>query len=178
MPKTARPPRSDDPFGGREAKAFAKARYRSLQGVGATSCLRARPTHSLSVIPAAEFVDIGRCFMEVEECMPVRCPCCDAVDEDTRHARICPRAVEQVNQHQPLLHAIFRTLKRLEIPHQVETGEPLTVDGSLRVDVVVRREDLWDSSNREYMDTSVLLDVTQADPQAQVRLRGGCADTR
>ena len=56
------------------------------------------------------------------EHVAVRYPCCDAVSVDTRHARICPRAGEQVNQHQPLLHVTSRTLKRLGIPHQVESG--------------------------------------------------------
>ena len=35
-------------------------------------------------------------FMEIEEHVAVRCPCCDATDVGTRHARICPRAGEQV----------------------------------------------------------------------------------
>ena len=60
--------------------------------------------------------------------MAVRCPCCDATDVDTRHARICPRAGAQVKQHQPLLHAMSRTLKRLGIPHQVESEEPFIAD--------------------------------------------------
>ena len=110
---TARPPRPDDPLGGMETKTLAKARCRSLQGAGATACLRAWPTDSLRIIPATEFVGIGRRFMGIEEHVAVRCLGCDATDVDTRHARICPRAGAQVNQHQPLLHAIFRTFKRL-----------------------------------------------------------------
>ena len=78
----------------------------------------------------------------------MRCPCCDAVDVDTRHARICPRAEAQVNQNQPLLHAISRTLKRLGIPNQVESGEPFAADRNLRVDIVVRRRGLRDTPNR------------------------------
>ncbi|CAN0184367.1 unnamed protein product, partial [Laminaria digitata] len=76
--------------------------YRSLHGAGATACLRARPTDSLCGLPAAEFVGMGRRFIEIEEHVAVRCPCCDAVDVDTRHARICPRAGAQANQQQPL----------------------------------------------------------------------------
>ena len=34
-------------------------------------------------------------------------------------------------QHQPLLHAISRTLERLGIPHRVESGEPFTADRNL-----------------------------------------------
>ena len=41
------------PTGGQKTKAFAKARYRSLEGAGATACLRARPTDSLRIIPAS-----------------------------------------------------------------------------------------------------------------------------
>ena len=121
-PDAVRPPGPGDPLRGCETKAFAKARYRSLQGAGATACFRARPTDSLRVIPAAEFVGMGRRFLGIEEHVAARCPCCDAVDVDTRHARICPRSGAQVNQHQSLLHAISRTLKRLGISHQVESG--------------------------------------------------------
>ena len=97
--ETARPPGPGDPMGGAEikTKAFAKARYRSLQGAAATACLRARPSDSLRVIPAAEFVGMGRRFMGIEKDVAVRCPCCDAVDVDIRHARICPRAGSKVN---------------------------------------------------------------------------------
>ena len=121
----AHPPGPDDSLGRSETKAFAKARYGSLQGAGATACLWARPTDSRRVIPATEFVGIGRRFMGIEEHVVVRCPCCDATDVDTRHARICPRAGAQVKQHQPLLHAMSRTLKRLGIPHQVESEDCL-----------------------------------------------------
>ena len=105
----------------------------------------------------------------------MRCPCCDAVGVDTRHARVCPRAGAQVNQHQPRLRAICRTLKRLGILHQVESGKPFTADKNLRMDIVVVRG-LRDAPNREYRNKSFLLDVTHADPQAQVHLRGGSAD--
>ena len=37
LPETARPPRPDDPLGGGETKTLAKARYRILQGAGATA---------------------------------------------------------------------------------------------------------------------------------------------
>ena len=94
------------------------------------------------VIPATEFVGIGRRFMGIEEHVARRCPCCDATDADTRHARICPRAGAQVNQHQPLLHAISRTVKRLGVPRQVESGEPFTADRNLWMDIVVRRGSL------------------------------------
>ena len=41
------------------------------------------------VIPASEFVGIGRRFIATEEDISVTYPCFD-VDADTRHARICP----------------------------------------------------------------------------------------
>ena len=102
----------------------------------------------LRVILAAEFVGIGRRVIGIEEYWHVamRCPRCDAVDVNTRHARVRPRAGAQVNQHQPLLHTISRTLKRHGISHQVESGEPFTVDRNLRMDNVIRREGLWDLS--------------------------------
>lgn len=41
------------------AKARQKARYRSLYGAGPTACFRTRPTDTLGVITASEFVGIG-----------------------------------------------------------------------------------------------------------------------
>ena len=92
LPDTARPSGPGDPLRGCETKAFTKARYRSLQVAGATACLRVRPTDSLRVIPAAEFVGMGRGLLGIEEHVAVRCPCCDAVDVDTctpgKHASV------------------------------------------------------------------------------------------
>ena len=90
----------------------------------------------------------GKALHGIEEHVAVRCFCCDVVDVDTRHAHICPRVGAQVNQHQPFLHAIPDTLKRLGILHQVESGEPFTADRN----------------------------VTRAEPQAQIHLQGGSAD--
>ena len=120
------------------------------------------------------FVGIGRRLMGIEEHVSVRCPYCDATDVDTRHARICPRAGAQVNQHQLLLHVISRTLMRLGVPHQVESGEPVTADRYLWMDNVVRRG-LRNALNPEYKNKSILVDVTHTDPQAQVHLRAGSA---
>ena len=83
LPETARPAGPDDLLEGRETKTLTKARYRSLQGTGATARLRARPTDSLGVIPATEFVRIGRRVMGIEEHAAVKCSCCDAADVDT-----------------------------------------------------------------------------------------------
>ena len=175
LPETARPPGPGYPMGGTETKALANARYRSLQGEGATASLRERPTDSLRVIPAEEFVGMGRWVIEIDEHVAVRYPGCDAVGVDTRHARICPRA-GATNQHEPLVHAMSRTLKRLGTPHQVESGKPSTTDRNLRMNIVVRRGGLRDGPFREYREKSIPLDVTHADPQAQIHLRGGSTD--
>ena len=102
------------------------------------------------VIPAAEFVGMGRRFLGIEEHVAARCPCCNAINVDIRHARICSRAGAQVNQHQPLLHAISRTLKLLGISHQVESGEQFTAERNLRTDIVIRRGSVRDAPNREH----------------------------
>ena len=112
-----------------------------------------------------------RRFIEIDEHVAMRCLCCDAVDVDTRHARISPRAGAQVNQHQQLPHAISRTLKRLGILHQVESVEPFTADRNLRMDIIIRRGGLRDASNREYTNKSILLNVNHADPQVQAQVR-------
>ena len=137
-------------MGGAETRALAKARHTRLQGAGATACLRARPTASLRVIITEAFVGMGRWFMGMEEHVVVRCPCCDAVDIDTRHARICSEAGAQVNQHQPLVHATSRTLKRPGIRYQVESGEPFTGDRNLRMDIVGWRGGPRDAPNWKY----------------------------
>ena len=113
--------------------------------------------------------------MGIEEHVALRCPCCDATDVDTRHARICTTAGAQVNQHQPLFHATSRILKRLGVPHQVESGEPFTADRNLRMDIVVRKGGLRNAPNPEYRDKSILVGVAHAKPQAQVNLQAGSA---
>ena len=77
--------------------------------------------------------------MGIEEHVAARCPCYNAGDVDTRHARAPSRAGVQGNQHQPLVDAISNPLKRLRIQHKVGSGEPFTVHRNLRMDIVVRR---------------------------------------
>ena len=173
LPETVRPPGSEDPLGGSETRGLRQGSIQEAKG--ATACLRVRPTDSFRFIHASQFVGIGRRFMGIEEHAAARCPCCDAVDVDTRHARICPGAVAHVNQHHPLLHAISRTLKRLGVSHQVESGEHFTADRNLRMDIGVRRGGLRDAPNREYREKPILLGVTHADLQAQAHLRGSSA---
>lgn len=65
----------------------------------------------------------------VEGFVEARGACCNTVGADTRCAQIIlSRAGEQVNQPRLLLYATSPTLKRLGIPHQVETGESFTAD--------------------------------------------------
>ena len=99
----AGPSGSNDVFGGIESRYPAKARQRSLSGPGAVACLRARPVDPVRIIPASEFVSIGRRFLRMEEPIATRCPCREATDVNTRHERTCYRAGAQVNQHQVLL---------------------------------------------------------------------------
>ena len=117
---------------------------------------------------------MGRCFIGIEKHVVMRYPCCDAVDVDTQHARIFPRAGAQVNQHQPLLQAISCTLKRFGIIHQVESGEPFTADRNPRMDFIIRRESLRDALNLEYRYMSILLDVTHADPRPDTPVGRQC----
>ena len=134
LPETARPPRQGHPMGGTETKAFPKARYRSLQGAGATACFRARPTDLPHVIPAAEFVGMGRRFMGIGEHVAVRCPCSNALDVDTRRAHL-PQSRGAGETAPAAVHAMSRTLKRRGIRHQVESGEPFTADRNLRMGI-------------------------------------------
>ena len=132
---------------------------RLVEGVGMGQELllglgRGQQTGSVSY-PQQKFVGMGRRFTGIEVHVTVRCPCCDAADVDTRHARICPRAGAQVDKHQPPLHAISHTLECLGIPHQVESGKPPTADRSLRMGIVIRRGGLRDAPrNRESRDTN------------------------
>ena len=72
---------------------------------------------------------------------------------------------------------MFRTLKRLGIRHQEESGEPFTADRNLRIGIVVRRGGLGDAPIRDCREKSILLGgVTCVEPQAQIHLRGGSAE--
>ena len=74
-----------------------------------------------------------------------RCPFCGEAEIDTRHARLCHRSGAQVNQHQPLVHALFRTLKSISIRHQVERGAPFHANRNFRMDIVVEAGEAVDS---------------------------------
>ena len=68
-----------------ETRGLGKARQRSGSGPRATSFLRARPINSAGIIPTSEFVAAGRRFLEIEEFLTARCPCCGAAEANTRH---------------------------------------------------------------------------------------------
>ena len=61
-----------------------------------------------------------------------------------------------------------RTWKWLGIPHEVENGEPFTADQNLRIGIAVRRGGLRNAPSMELRERSILLDVTNADPKAQI----------
>ena len=162
--------------GEKETRGLAKARQRSQSGSGATTLLRARPVDSARTIPALEFVTAGKIFLGIEEFLAARYPCCGEPEVNTRHARLCHRSGAQVKQHQPLIHALSRTLKSMPIRHQVESGAPFHADRDLRMDIEIEAGGIRDATASEYRDKSILLDVTYADPQSGVHVRAGSAD--
>ena len=110
------------------------------------------------------------------EFLETRCPCCGATDVNTRHTRLCHRSGVQVNEHQPLVHALSRTFERITTSHQMESGAPFNADRKLRTDMVIERGGLRDAAASEYRNKAILLDVTYADPQAVGHVRAGSAD--
>ena len=83
--------------------------------------------------------------------------------------RVCHRSGAQVNQHQPLVHALSRTPKRMSIRHQVESGAPFDAERDLRMEIVIEKGGLRDATAAEYRNKAILLDVTYADPQRWAR---------
>ena len=176
LPET-RPQRdTSESQGEKEIRDLTKARQRSQSGSGATAFLRARPVDSTRTIPASEFVTAGKRFLGIEGFLAARCPCCGEAKGNTRHERLCHRSGAQVNQHQALVHALFRTRKSMSIRHQLESGAPFHADRDSRMDIVIEAGGLRDAMASEYRDKSILLDVTYADPQAGLHVRVGSAD--
>eukprot|EP00904_Undaria_pinnatifida_P007452 jgi/Undpi1/3837/HiC_scaffold_16.g07206.m1 len=176
LPETRPQQDTSESQGKKETRDLARARERSQSGSGATAFLRARPVDSARTIPASEFVTAGKRFLGIEEFLAARCPRCSEAEVNARHARLCHRAGAQVNQHQPLVHALSRTLKSMSVRHQVESGAPFHADRDLRMDIVIEAGGLRDATAPEYRDKSILLDVTYADPQAGVHMRAGRAN--
>ena len=67
-------------------------------------------------------------------------------------------------------------MKRMSVRHQVESGAPFNADRDLRMDIAIGRGGLRDASASDFRHKSRLVDVTYADPQAEVHLRAGSID--
>ena len=83
-----------------------------------------------------------------------RCLCCGEAEANTRHARLSHRSGAQVNQHQPLVQALSRTLEIMPIRHQVESGAPFHPGRDLRMDIVIEASGLQDATASEYHATN------------------------
>ena len=116
------------------------------------------------VILAQEFWHEGWRHLGIEEHLAETRPVCGAAVANTRHARLCHRAGAQVNQHQPLVHATSRFLKRMSVRYQVESGAPFNTDSDLRMDIVIERGGLRDASASDFRHESILIDFTHVDP--------------
>lgn len=77
--------------------------------------------------------------------------------------------------HEPLKYAMSRALNGIAVKHDVESGAPFTAERNLSMDIVIRPGALRNASSAVYRHKGILLDVTHADPQAQVHLRNGSA---
>ena len=77
--------------------------------------------------------------------------------------------------HEPLKYALSRALNGLRVKHDVESGAPLKGAQNLSMDIVVRTGALPNALSAEHRNKGMLLDVTHADPQAQVHSRNGSA---
>ena len=80
------------------------------------------------------------------------------------------------NHHQPLVHALSRTLKSISICHQVESGAPFHANSDLRMHMVTKAGGLRDATASECRNKAIFLDVTYADPQAGASMRTGSAN--
>ena len=118
----------------------------------------------------------GKRFLGTEKFLAARWPYCGEAEINTRHARLCHRSGAQVDQHQPLVQSLSRTLKSMSIRHQVERGAAFHADRDLLMDIVIEAGGLRDATASEHRDKWMLLDVTYADPQAGVHMRTGSAD--
>ena len=162
-PRGSRPVEFGRRVRGIETRDIDKARRLSLSGTGAVTSVRERPVDPARIIPASEFVPMGLRFLGTEEPLAARCPRCEATDVNTRHARTCHRAGAQANQHQPLVHALSRTFKRLFIRHQVESRALFNADRNFRIDKVIERRALRDAMLSEYCNKAIPLDARHAE---------------
>ena len=128
------------------------------------------------VIPALEFLHAGLRYLGIEEHLAAARPACGVAGDNTRHACLCHRAGAQINQHQLLAHATSHFLKGVSAHHQVESGAPFDAHRGLRKDAVIERGGLRDATASDFQHESTLIDVTYADPQAEVHLSAESAD--
>ena len=70
--------------------------------------------------------------------------------------------------HELLKYALSRAIKGLRVEHDVESGAPFTGERNLSMDIVVRPGALANASSPQNRTKGIHLDVTHADPQAQV----------
>ncbi|CAM9659389.1 unnamed protein product, partial [Scytosiphon promiscuus] len=158
---------------------MATARVRSMRGRGAQAWLRAAPTDRAREIGPDEFTLTIRRAVGVEEYLAQGCPRChrngESLQITTLHARTCHRDGAQVNVHELLKYAITKALNGVGVKHDVESGAPFTGERNLSMDIVIRPGALRNAASSVYRHKGILLDVTHADPQAQVHLRNGSA---
>ncbi|CAN0018615.1 unnamed protein product, partial [Choristocarpus tenellus] len=88
---------------GRKSSSLALARYRSQCGQGANAWASTQPLEPACQIPPQEFKLTVSRSLGREETLSNRCPVagCRRQNVDTRHARTCPGAGGQVQQHTP-----------------------------------------------------------------------------
>ena len=151
LPETSPPRGTGDPHGEKEARGFAKARRRSQSG----------PEFFQRLIRVR-----GRALSGERSFWRRGAPAAMRRTR-TRGMRVCvvDRA-RMSNQHQPLVHALSRTLERMSIRNQAESGAPFNAERDLRMDIVIERGGLRDATAAEYRNKAILLDVTCADPHA------------
>ena len=128
-------------------------------GTGGYRLFEARPFDSAKIIPGSESVSAGRGFLDIEEFLAARCPCCSAAESNTRHERLCHGSGAQVNQHEPLVHALSCTFKSMPFCHQVESGTIFRANMDFRLDVVIQAGGLQDDTTSECRNKAISLHV-------------------
>lgn len=102
---------------------------------------------------------MGRRCVSIEEYVAPMSACCKTVYTDTRHARVRPRPGMRGSQHQPLLHAVFRSRKRLGVPRQgkkwgVGSISPRTEASGWTCSSYFPRRGFRDAPSREFRSRS------------------------
>ena len=138
-------------FEGIETRDLSKARQQILSGPGVVACLRARHVDPTRIIPASEFVSIGRRFLGIEEPIDeVPLLRSDGCQHASRaHMPPSRRAGKPASSATTVVHALSRTFKRLSIRHQVESRAPFNADRNLRMDVMIERGEASETLRRQ-----------------------------